>query len=150
MIQPPTMLEEKHELVSFVMAPEPADWRKPGYRIVRTHTQKPKEDTLRPAVFKGEMAMSLVIDFSARQLFNTTVQVCEIKTKSEFIFSTPKGSLPDDFWCNLFEKSVLALIKHYTENTKGTYLEKQPLTISANVREDCMKQRKIDRSSFNN
>jgi len=146
----PVLLDEKHELISFDIAPEPVDWRKPGIRLVRTHTRKPTEDTLRPAVFKGGMAVSLVIDFSARQLFAATLQVCEIKTKSEFVFSTPKQDLPDDFWCDLFEKSVLALIGYYTSKTKGTYLEKQPLNIPANIREDCMKQRKIDRNSLNN
>jgi hypothetical protein len=146
----PIILSEKHEN-KFNLIKEPKDFRKPGYRHIRTHTRKPVNDLIELTSYEGKTAISCTMNFKVWQLLNLKETICENDIKSVFIFITPDGKEPDDdFWCYIFEKSVNSLIEHYRQKTKGTYLENEKLSIPDNIREDCMKQRKINKQSLSN
>jgi hypothetical protein len=146
----PILLDEKHDLIQFKITEQPKDWTKPGIRHVRTITKKKVQDEVKPTIFKGNSAVLITISFLASQILNGSEVICAMEMKSEFIISETQKEPSDEFWCDLTERSAKSLSWYHGVQTKGTYLEKQPLAIPDTIKEDCLKQKAIDRQSGNN
>lgn len=146
----PTILSIHHDITEFIIKPEPIDFKKKGYRLIRTVLRRKMPEITNLTTYQNTQAIQHEVIFIAKQILNLKKEILEIHSKSIFIFSITDKEPEDEFWCDLILKAVEGLNYSYKLKTENTYLKNTPLSLPETMKEDCLKQRKIDRNSVNN
>ena len=157
----PEIFTETHELKRIVLKEEPKDFRKPNsVRNIKTILRNDEPDIVRVTQFQSNPAISVIVRFMAYQLLNPKEKnpiiidgnevLIEIEFVSTYLFEVTREEPTDEFWCDLMQKTVEKLNDSYLEKTKNTYLEKSKLKIPTTMRNDCLRQKRINKSLTNN
>lgn len=145
-----TILSIDHDVIKFRIAPEPDDFKKQGLQLLGTVLRRHMPESKETIIYGNQNAIKYVVGLTAKQVLNREKDLLELSLKSTFIFSKTQEDPKDDFWCGLILKAIEGLNYSYGLKTKDTYLKNIKLAFTDTMKEDCLKQRNVQRMSRSN